>query len=396
MANIPIYPGSSSFSTGSTPFGFYDGDLEFQTDADRFTTFAARRLGFPIVDVELQDKNFYAAFEEAVTIYGNEVYAYKVRQDYLSLEGVTISSDIPNVNGSSSLAFSAVTPNMGVIIKLSEQYGTEAGTGGNVDWHTGSIALTASQQDYDLGKWAVDELGVSGSDLEIKRVFYESPPAIVKFFDPYAGSGAGAMNLMDSFGWGNYSPAINFVLMPLNYDLQVIQQIELNDQIRKSNYSFEIQNNNLRLFPIPTANSLGEMNRLYFQYLLKSERLANSINGDSGSISNVSNVPYANPIYTEINSVGRSWVFEYALALCKEMLGYVRGKYSTVPIPGADVTMNQSDLLSSATADKTALIDRLRAYLDETSREKLLERRSLETDYRKKELAEVPFPIYIG
>jgi len=396
MANIPIYPGSSSFSTGSTPFGFYDSDLAFQTDADRFTTFAARRLGFPIVDVELQDKNFYAAFEEAVTIYGNEVYAYKVRQDYLSLEGATISSDIPNVNGSSSLAFSAITPNMGVIIKLSEQYGTEAGTGGNVDWHTGSIALTASQQDYDLGKWAVDELGVSGSDLEIKRVFYESPPAIVKFFDPYVGTGEGVMNLMDSFGWGNYSPAINFVLMPINYDLQVIQQIELNDQIRRSNYSFEIQNNKLRLFPIPTANSLGEMDRLYFQYLLKSERLANSINGDSGSISNVSNVPYANPIYTEINSVGRSWIFEYALALCKEMLGYVRGKYTTVPIPGADVTMNQQDLLSSATADKTALIDRLRAYLDETSREKLLERRSLETDYRKKELAEVPFPIYIG
>ena len=396
MANIPIYPGSSSFSTGSTPFGFYDSDLAFQTDADRFTTFAARRLGFPIVDVELQDKNFYAAFEEAVTIYGNEVYAYKVRQDYLSLEGATISSDIPNVNGSSSLAFSAITPNMGVIIKLSEQYGTEAGTGGNVDWHTGSIALTASQQDYDLGKWAVDELGVSGSDLEIKRVFYESPPAIVKFFDPYVGTGEGVMKLMDSFGWGNYSPAINFVLMPINYDLQVIQQIELNDQIRRSNYSFEIQNNKLRLFPIPTANSLGEMDRLYFQYLLKSERLANSINGNSGSISNVSNVPYANPIYTEINSVGRSWIFEYALALCKEMLGYVRGKYTTVPIPGADVTMNQQDLLSSATADKTALIDRLRAYLDETSREKLLERRSLETDYRKKELAEVPFPIYIG
>ena len=396
MANIPIYPGSSSFTTGDTPFGFYDNDAAFQTDADRFATFAARRLGFPIVDVELQDIQFYAAFEEAVTIYGNEVYAYKVRQDYLSLEGATISSDVPNVNGSSSLAFSAITPNMGVIIKLSEQYGTEAGTGGNVDWHTGSIALTASKQDYDLGAWAVSELGVSGSDLEIKRVFYEAPPAIVKFFDPYVGTGEGVMNLMDSFGWGNYSPAINFVLMPINYDLQVIQQIELNDQIRRSNFSFEIQNNKLRLFPIPTAESLTEMPNLYFQYLLKSERLANSITGDSGSISNVSNVPYANPIYTQINSVGRSWIFEYALALTKEMLGYVRGKYSTVPIPGADVTMNQSDLLSSATADKTALIDRLRAYLDETSREKLLERRSLETDYRQKELQQVPFPIYIG
>ena len=396
MANIPIYPGSSSFTAGDTPFGFYDSDAAFQTDADRFSTFAARRLGYPIVDVELQDLNFYAAFEEAVTVYGNEIYAYQIRQNYLSLEGANISNDVPAVNGSSSLAFSQVTPNMGVIIKLSEQYGTEAGTGGNTDWHTGSIALTASQQDYDLGQWAVDELGVSGSDLEIKRVFYEAPPAIVKFFDPYVGTGEGVMNLMDSFGWGNYAPAMNFVLMPINYDLQVIQQIELNDQIRRSNFSFEIQNNKLRLFPIPTVESLTEMPNLYFQYLLKSERLANSITGDSGSISNVSNVPYANPVYTQINSVGRSWIFEFALALCKEMLGYVRGKYDTVPIPGDTVSLNQGDLISAATAEKEALIDRLRAYLDETSREKLLERRSLETDYRKKELAEVPFPIYIG
>ena len=391
MANVPIWPGSSNFFPGNTPFGFYDNDYQFQQDADKFATFAARRLGYPIVDVELQDLNFYTAFEEAVTIYGNEVYAYKVRQDYLSLEGVDIENDVPTVDGNPSLAFSSITPNMGVIIKLSEQYGTEAGTGGNVDWHTGSIALTSSVQDYDLNAWAVSQ-GYKNKDLEIKRVFYESPPAIVKFFDPYAGTGAGVMNVMDSFGWSGYSPAINFVLMPLNYDLQVIQQIEMSDTVRRSNYSFEVQNNKLRLFPIPD----GSVSTLYFQFLLKSERLANSIAGNTGSIANVSNVPYTNPVYTYINSVGRSWIFEYALTLSKEMLGYVRGKYTTVPIPGSEVTMNQQDLLSSATAEKTALIDRLRAYLDETSREKLLERRSLETEYRQKELNQVPQPIYIA
>ena len=391
MANVPIWPGSSNFFPGNTPFGFYDNDYQFQQDADKFATFAARRLGYPIVDVELQDLNFYTAFEEAVTIYGNEVYAYKVRQDYLSLEGVDIENDVPTVDGNPSLAFSSITPNMGVIIKLSEQYGTEAGTGGNVDWHTGSIALTSSVQDYDLNAWAVSQ-GYKNKDLEIKRVFYESPPAIVKFFDPYAGTGAGVMNVMDSFGWSGYSPAINFVLMPLNYDLQVIQQIEMSDTVRRSNYSFEVQNNKLRLFPIPD----GTVPNLYFQFLLKSERLANSIAGNTGSIANVSNVPYTNPVYTYINSVGRSWIFEYALTLSKEMLGYVRGKYTTVPIPGSEVTMNQQDLLSSATAEKTALIDRLRAYLDETSREKLLERRSLETEYRQKELNQVPQPIYIA
>ena len=386
MANIPIWPGSSSFSPGETPFGFYDTDLDFQIDIDKFAIFTSRRLGYPLVDIELQDINFYTAFEEAITIYGNELYAYKVRQDYLSLEGASTGSALNN---------SYIVPNMGNIIRMSEQYGTEAGTGGNVDWKSGSISLTASVQDYDLNAWAISE-GYENNDIEIKRVFFEPTPAMVKFFDPYVGSGQGVMNLLDSFGFGNYSPAINFVLMPINYDLQVIQQIEFNDQIRRSNYSFEIQNNKLKIFPVPTSTTLSEMPYLHFQFMLKSERLANSIISPGDAITNVSNVPYTNPVYSQINSIGRSWIFEYALAICKEMLGYVRGKYQVIPIPGDTVDLNEGDLISAATAEKTALIERLRSYFDETSREKLLERRSLETDYRQKELSQVPFLIYIG
>ena len=382
MANIPIWPGSSSFFPGNTPFGFYDYDYQFQTDADRVAKFCAQRLGYPIVDIELQDINFYTAFEEAVTTYGNEVYAYKVRQDYLSLEGASNANNFNNA---------IITPNMGVIIRTSEQYGTEAGTGGNTDWHTGSIDLIPGVQDYDLTSWASSS-GITQGDLELKRVFYESPPAIARYFDPYAGTGTGMMNMMDGFGWGNYSPAINFLLMPISFDMQKIQGIELNDQVRKANYSFELQNNNLRIFPIP--NNTGS---LYIQYLLKSERLSNSINlSGSALITNVSNVPYANPTYTQINSVGRSWVFEYTLALAKEMLGYVRGKYTQIPVPGDSVALNSQDLVSAGSTEKVALVDRLRAYLDETSREKLMERRALETDYRTKELQQVPFPIYIG
>jgi hypothetical protein len=382
MANIPIWPGSSSFFPGNTPFGFYDNDYQFQTDADKVAKFCAQRLGYPIVDVELQDLNFYTAFEDAVTTYGNEVYAYKIRQDYLSLEGASNTNNLNNA---------LITPNMGVIIRLSEQYGTEAGTGGNTDWHTGSIDLQPGVQDYDLASWASSS-GISQGDLELKRVFYEAPPAIARYFDPYAGTGTGMMNMMDGFGWGNYSPAINFLLMPISFDMQKIQGIELNDQIRKANYSFELQNNNLRIFPIP--NNTGS---LYIQYLLKSERLNNSINlSGSSLITNVSNVPYADPTYSQINSVGRSWIFEYTLALAKEMLGYVRGKYTQIPVPGDSVALNSQDLVSAGSTEKVALVDRLRAYLDETSREKLMERRALETDYRTKELQQVPFPIYIG
>ena len=387
MANIKTWPGSSSFFPGDTPFGFYDNDQQFSDDADKVSIFCARRLGYPLVEVELQNLSFYAAFEEAVTTYGNEVYGYKVRQDYLSLEGATTGSELNHA---------LITPNMGVIVRLSEQYGEEAGTGGNVTWHSGSIQLTGSVQDYDLNAWAAEKKIESG-DIEVKRVFYEATPAIVKYFDPYAGTGTGMMNMMDSFGWGNYSPAINFMLMPMNFDLAKLQAIELNDQIRQSNFSFELINNRLRIFPMPVGDTGGDAGKLWIQYILKTEREAASMDiAATSKITNVSNVPYTNPTYQQINSVGRSWIFEYTLALSKEILGYIRGKYATVPIPGADVTLNQNDLLSSATADKTALITRLREYLDQTSREKLLERRALETDHRMKELNAVPYPIYIG
>lgn len=387
MANIRTWPDSSSFFPGDTPFGFYDNDPEFQIDADKFATFAARRLGYPIVDIELQKYNFYAALEEAVTIYANELYGFKIRDNYLTLEGADSSTmDIENT---------VVVPNLGRIIQISEQYGVEAGTGGNVDWHKGSVDLTASIQDYDLEAWAKANIPhYKDHDIEIMRVFYEAPPAILRYFDPYIGTGMGTMNLMDTFGWDGYSPAgVDFLLMPINYDLQVIQTIEFNDMIRRANYSFEMHNNKLRIFPIPD----GSVPKLYFEYILNSERSSASfVVGGSSTISNIYDVPYTNPNYDDINSVGRSWIFEYALALCKEMLGYIRGKYQVVPIPGDNVTLNANDLITAATGEKERLIDRLRAYLGETSREKLLERRAAESKFVQDELANVPFPIYIG
>lgn len=381
MPSTPIWPGSSSFTIGSTPFGFYDNDYDFQRDADKVAKFCAQRLGYPLVDVELQSLNFYTAFEDAITTYGNETYAFKVRENYLSLEGATNIKPLNNT---------AITPNMGVVIRQSDQYGVEAGAGGNVTYRTGSLRLKAGEQNYDLNQWALSE-SIAMGDLEIKKIFFEEPPAIVRYFDPYAGTGTDIQALMDTFDFGNYSPGINFMLMPINYDLQKIQAIEFNDQVRKSNFSFELVNNQLRIFPIPERDK-----RLLFHYILKSDRVAASLVTGSNIITDTSNVPYTNPQYKLINSVGRQWIYEYTLALCKEMLGYVRGKYGPIPIPGAEVTLNQSDLLSAATAEKNALIERLRAYLDETSRKSLLERRKDEAEFRRTELGNVPFTIYIG
>ncbi len=386
--NISIWTGTSTFAAGQTPFGFYDNQTDFRNDADKVADFCARRLGYPLADVELQSGSFYTAFEEAITTYGNELYAFRVRENFLSLEG---ASSLIESNGQ------IMKPNMGSTVRISQQYGEEAGVGGTVTYYTGSINLTGSIQDYDMNAWAEANTDIlPGDRIELKRVFYEAPPAITRYFDPYAGTGTGMIDLMDSFGWGSYSPAINFLMMPLNYDMQVMQAIELNDQIRRSNYTFELVNNRLRLFPIPKAiSSDGHAGNMFFEYIFESER-NNPYQDGLNKITDVSNVPFVNPNYDEINSIGRQWIFEYTLALCKEMLGYIRGKYSTIPIPDSTVTLNQSDLLSSATETKNALIERLRGYFDETSRDKLLERRSLEGDYLEKELNKVPYTIYIA
>jgi hypothetical protein len=380
--NIPIWTGTSTFSPGETPFGFYDYDADFQRDADKVANFCARRLGYPLVDVELQDISFYAAFEEAITTYGNELYAYQIRDNQLDLIGISTSTPLNN---------SIVTPNFSSIIRLSQQYGSEAGTGGNITYYKGSIPLTASIQDYDLKQWAEDE-GITGG-IEIKRVFYEAPPAVVRYFDPYAGTGYGYQALFDSFGFGSFSPAINFLMMPLNYDLQTLQAIELNDMVRRSNYSFEMKNNVLRIFPIPNNSDA----KMFFEYIKDSERIDSSVAApNTEAANNVSNIPYTNPSYALINSVGRQWIFEYTLALAKEILGLVRGKYTNIPIPGSEVTLNQQDLLTQAATDKLRLIEKLREYFDQTSRQASLERRAAEAGFRKNELAEVPFTIYIG
>ncbi len=183
------------------------------------------------------------------------------------------------------------------------------------------------------------------------------------------------------------------MLMPISYDMQKIQAIELNDQIRKSQYTFELVNNQLRLFPIPIAH----YHNLRFEYILESDRNNPYMENNGQSlITNASNVPYENPTYNAINSIGRQWIFEYSLAIVKEILGYVRGKYSTIPIPGSEVTLNQGDLIAAATSEKNALIERLRAYFDTTSRKTLLANKAEEAQSQMSILTDVPMTIFIG
>ena len=381
MANVTIWDGSATFTSGSaTPFGFYDSDTEFQTDAIKVAKFCGSRLGYPLMDVELQDTSFFTCFEEAVTTYGNEVFQYKIRENYLSMEGANTGSAINN---------KLVEPTLNRVILISKNYGTEAGVGGPVTKYSGSLDVTAGKQEYNLNAWAEDK-GIDGG-IELRKVFYEAPPAIQRYFDPYAGTGTGVQSLMSAFDFGKFSPGINFMLMPTSYDVQLLQAIEFNDQIRKSTYSFEVVNNQMKLFPVPRNSG-----KIWFEYYKSDEKSKLNFNNRTDLITNVGEVPYENPTYSYINSVGRQWIFRYTLALAKEMLAYVRGKYQTVPVPGSEATLNQADLLADDRTEKTELMTSLRDMLDSTSRGKQLEAQALEGESLEKTLKTVPMTIYVG
>jgi len=384
MAQEPIWPGSGSAVSGNTPFGFYDTDSEFQTEAPKFATWCAQRLGFPLMNVELQDKQFYACLEESVSEYSAQINQFNIKDNLLSLQGQSTSSN---------LTHKRVTPNLGRSVFLSQAYGTEAGVGGLVEVKSGSVDVVSGSQTYDLNAlWA--DVSESGNAIELQKVFYEETPAVQRYFDPYAGTGAGTMNLLDQFGFGNYSPAVTFLMMPVYADMLRLQAIELNDQIRKSAYSFQLRNNKLRIFPRPDSSY-----KLHFEYVVRSERdnaLITEYSGSSDVISDFSNVPYDNMKFTNINDVGKQWIRKYGLALTKELLGIVRSKYGAIPIPGAETSLDGDTLRSEASAEKEALVTQLREILEQSSRKALMEADKDESEFLQEKLKKVPYPIYIG
>jgi hypothetical protein len=384
-----IWPGSSSFSesyaagNSPTPWGLYDTDNEFTASADKFANWSAKRLGYPIMAIELQDTQFWTCFEESVTEYSAQVNQFNIRENLLSLRGQATGSNVTHKR---------VTPNFADAIRVSEQYGTEAGVGGTVDFKSGSIDIASGSQVYDLNAlWAnVSESGA----IEVRKVFYEATPAIHRYFDPYAGTGAGSYNMLDGFGWGNMTPAVQFMMMPIYADLLRVQAIEFNDQIRKSAHTFELRNNKLRIFPNPTSNY-----KLWFEYIVKADRenpLQVPYSGSADVVSDYSNVPYNNMEYQFINDVGKQWIRKYGLALSKELLGMVRSKYGSIPVPNAETTLDGDTLRAEAQTEKEFLVTQLRENLEASSRKVMLEADSEEAMRLQEKLQKVPLPIYIG
>jgi len=392
MANPLIYNGSPGPITGSTPFGFYDNDLTYQADGPKVANYVARKLGYPILDVELQDLNIYACFEEAISIYAEEIYQSKIKDNYITLEGASTGSTLNNT---------VISPNLTNIINISATYGAVAGVGGFVDWRSGSLDLISQQQVYDLQEWAVDTQYMGSTDrIVIQRVLYTTatPDYIYGFGSYYPQLGGAGANPSDwgGSGVGGVGGANSVVLYPLYWDLQRLQEIEMANEIRRPNPSFEIINNKLRIMPVPNTDG----NKLWIHYAYQSDMMSLTGNSPYGSnqglIANPSLAPYTQIIYRQINQPGKQWIYEYTLALASELLGLVRGKYTQVPVPGSEVTLNGADLIAKGREAQTALREKLKTDLEDMTRKSQLERKQVENQSLNDTLTNIPLMVYLG
>ena len=373
-----------------TPFGFFDADANFQTEADAMVTFVKRRLGDDILSVELTRKQIWACFEESFLEYGSIVNQYQARSQLLSLLGMQ--------TGSLDEATQKLPRDtLNYIIRLAEPYAVEAGLGGTYNSVSGSIQLRQNVQDYDLYTDLIDpstntpvvssSLNPERRKMRVFEIMHYNPSAAYRFFDTTS-----AINYLNNeFSFESFTPETVFYVLPVFEDILRGGQMNISNRVRRSNYSYRVTGTKLRIFPMPTAeNPLNLWVRVGFESNPLSPAFTdNSIAG----VSNLSNVPYGNFVYSRVNSLARQWVRQYTLALCKELLGMIRSKFGSVPIPGGELQLDGGDLKSAAKEEKDKLRTDLREMLDSMTYNKLIETKAAEIDNVQKILKSIPVPM---
>lgn len=379
-------------TTNPTPFGFFDADLDFQTEADGMITFVKRKLGDDVLSVELTKKQIWACFEESFLEYGKIINEYQAKSQLHNFLG----SQTGSLSGGEN---KYPRQTLEFFLRQAEPYAMEASLGGTYTSISGSLFLTASRQDYDLYTDLVDpadntplvssSLNTLNSKIKVMEVFHFSPQAAYRFFDTTS-----AINYLNNeFAFESFTPETVFYVLPTFEDVLRGGMLKLSNKIRRSNYSYKIIGRNIRIYPKPTRESVQYASNLWIRIQFVADPLKPSINdGTINGVSNTSNIPFGNLAYSKINSIGRQWTRQYTLALCKELLGLIRSKFNTIPIPGSDLTLNGSDLISQAREDKEKLITQIREMLETMTYDKLLEKEAASAENLTKVLSKVPIP----
>lgn len=371
-----------SFTTGSTPFGAFDSDTSFQTDADKVLTYVQRRLGDPVMCVELSSSQVYTCFEEATLEFSAIMNQYQAKSVLATVLGRSTGS----LSGQEQRFPQKV---LEFQRRMAQGYAAEANVGGNQTLHSSSITLNVDQQTYDL-QTLINPTGSDGNSrrMIIQDVYHTSPTAAFRFF----GTTSAVNYLNNQFSFESFTPETIFYLLPIWEDILRGMQFETSNRVRRSNYSYELHNNVLKVYPAPVTSL-----KLFFTYRLAPDPFsADSTDLMMDGVANLANVPFGNISYSKLNSISKQWIWKMTYALSKETLGLIRSKMNTIPIPNGDLTLNGPELINDARAEMEVLRGDLKAMLDETTYDKLMMREAEMAEFLNRTMTHVPLLIYTG
>jgi len=407
--------GSADLVAAAVPYGVYTGSVDFLTGAALQVNYVYKKLGGDVVDIELTPDNVYSAYEEACLEYSYIVNMHQAENIISSVLGnQTGSYDYRGERKSGPTGVNLKFPKFQVVQarKVGDAASTAGGYGGAVPIYSASFKTKQNQQDYDL-QAIIEAASESGNDesgvavpyagkvgdnrVIVTKVFYKSPRAMWRFYGYYGGIGV----VGNYSTYGQFSDDSTFEIIPTWQNK--LQAIMYEDSIftRTSHFSYEIKNNKLRLFPSPDHYGFGDglNQKIWVNFYIDNEN-AWALNPDftdgREGINNMNTLPFDNIPYVNINSIGKQWIRKYALALCKEMLGQIRGKFTTMPIPGESVTLNHSELLSQAKEEQQQLRDKLREILDKMTYSELSKKDAEVIDAATNTFKATPLPIFVG
>ena len=410
-SNVLTVTGSASSVAATLPFGIYAGSVAFLSGAADQVAYTFKKLGGDVLDIELAEGNVYAAYEEAVLEYSYILNIHQSKNALSSMLGSQTGSfdeDGQFVSGDdlegTNVSLRYPRFDYGFARRVSERTITEVSLGGTVPIYSGSFDSVAGQQDYDLQAVLSASSATNTSSsffgqigdkrVMIRKVFFKTPRAIWRFYGYYGGFSV-VGNLRT---YGQFADDSTFELVPTWQNK--LQAMAYEDAIwtRISHYSYELRNNKLRIFPRPDNSS---PDKFWVEFTIENqfnawdEGTGQPKTGMEG-INNMNTLPFQNIPYESINAIGKQWIRRFALALTKEILGQVRGKFATVPIPGESVTLNAADLLGQAKAEQDALREELKTTLDQLTYAELALKDATLQDSTAKVVQNVPAGIYVG
>jgi len=378
-----------------TPFGLYDADSEFVADADSMVLFVKRLLGDDILGVELTKKQIWACMERASSEWGSIINQYQAKSHLTSYLGApTGSVDVANIYPRNTLEF---------VLRQAEPYAVQANLGGTYTQILGRLPLSVGVQDYNLHTDLLDTTGsviftnqdsATRQRLRVMEVFHFSPTTAYRFFDSTS-----AINYLNNeFSFESFTPETIFYVLPVFEDILRAQQMATSFKVRRSHYSYQIYGNGaIRIMPLPTKSPAGNLfvRVAYAQSAFELGGAGGGTNPEDatlGGISSISNIPYGVIPYSSINEIGKQFIRELTLAYSKELLGLARSKFANIPIPGADITLNGSELKSEAREDIQRIKESFTTLLEDTTYDKLLEKDAAKADNMLKLLRMIPMP----